>query len=86
VENPFIQAFNGRLRDDCLNVDLFFSRNDARRKLECWRQDYNHFRPHSPLADGTTAEVAAAWTPGALGPPKTGLPGQDSRVLVESLI
>jgi putative transposase len=74
MENPFIEAFNGRLRDECLNVDLFFSLNDARRKLECWRQDYNHFRSHSALADRTPAQVAAAWTPGALGPPETSPP------------
>lgn len=51
VENSYIESFNGRLRDECLNVHLFFSVEDAREKLERWRQDYNHCRPHSSLGD-----------------------------------
>lgn len=51
VENSYIESFNGRLRDECLNVQLFFSLHDAREKLERWRQDYNHCRPHSSLGD-----------------------------------
>lgn len=56
VENGFIESFNGRLRDECLNVDLFFSIPDARQKLETWRRDYNEVRPHSSLADATPAK------------------------------
>lgn len=59
VENSYIESLNGRLRDECLNVELFFSLQDAREKLEIWRQDYNHYRPHSALWDRTPAEVAA---------------------------
>jgi putative transposase len=44
VENSYIGSFNGRLRDECLNVDVFFSLQDAREKLERWRDDYNHTR------------------------------------------
>ena len=51
VENGYIESFNGRLRDECLNVSLFFSLEDAREKLEHWRQDYNRARPHSALGD-----------------------------------
>jgi putative transposase len=73
VENPFIEAFNGRLRDECLNVELFFSVQDAQEKLERWREDYNRYRPHSALQDRTPAEVAAKWLPpdawGARGRP-----------------
>jgi putative transposase len=58
VENGYIESFNGRLRDECLNVEVFFSLADARRKLELWRHDYNHQRPHSALADRTPAEFA----------------------------
>jgi putative transposase len=47
VENAFIESFNGRLRDECLNVNIFLSLSDARSKLELWRQDYNECRPHS---------------------------------------
>ena len=71
-ENPFIEAFNGRLRDECLEVELFFSLPDAQAKLECWRIDYNQRRPHSALQDRTPAEMAAAWA-------------LDSRELVEAL-
>lgn len=64
VENGYIESFNGRLRDECLNVEVFFSLADARRKLEFWRHDYNHHRPHSALADRTPAEFAAICSSG----------------------
>jgi putative transposase len=59
VENGYIESFNGRLRDECLNVEVFFTLADARRKLAFWHHDYNHDRPHSALADRTPAEFAA---------------------------
>ena len=51
TENGHIESFNGRVRDECLNVHLFFTIADAQQKLEAWRTDYNHLRPHSALAD-----------------------------------
>lgn len=51
IENCFVESFNGRLRDECLNVHWFLSLHDARRRIELWRQDYNHVRPHSSLGD-----------------------------------
>ena len=51
-----IESFNGRLRDECLNVTQFTSLDDARRKIEAWRQDYNHTRPHSSLRNLTPHE------------------------------
>jgi putative transposase len=45
--NAFIESFNRRLRDECLNVNEFVSIEDARHRIEIWRQDYNHHRPHS---------------------------------------
>ena len=59
IENGYIESFNGRLRDECLNVEVFFTLADARRKLALWHHDYNHHRPHSALADRTPAEFAA---------------------------
>lgn len=50
VENGYIESFNGKLRDECLNVHLFWDIEDAREKLEVWRLDYNNTRPHSALA------------------------------------
>jgi putative transposase len=64
VENGYIESFNGRLRDECLNVEVFFSLADARHKLAWWLQDYNHHRPHSSLADRTPAEFAATTSGG----------------------
>jgi putative transposase len=58
VENGYIESFNGRLRDECLNGEVFFGLVDARAKLEQWRRDYNEKRPHSALADRTPAEFA----------------------------
>lgn len=59
TENGFIESFNGRLRDECLNVELFASMSDAARVLAAWQHDYNHQRPHSSLGDDTPAEFAA---------------------------
>ncbi len=64
VENGCIENFNGRLRDECLNVEVFFSLADARRKLALWLHDYNYHRPHSALADRTPAEFAAVCSAG----------------------
>jgi len=61
VENPFIESFNGRLRDECLNSELFLTLDDARRKLAEWQQDYNKSRPHSSLGGTPPAEFAARW-------------------------
>jgi len=48
-QNCFIESFNGRLREECLNANWFVTLADARRKIEAWRQDYNEERPHSSL-------------------------------------
>ena len=70
IENAFIESFNGRLRDECLNVHVFASTIEAQTVLEAWRQDYNLLRPHSALKDRTPAEM--------------GTLGVDSRVPRES--
>lgn len=56
-QNAFIEAFNGSLRDELLNEELFDSLDDARRKLALWRYDYNHVRPHLSLRNQTPAEA-----------------------------
>jgi putative transposase len=58
VENAHIESFNGRLRDECLNVQQFFSLADAKAKIEAWRIDYNHQRPHGSVGHLTPAEFA----------------------------
>lgn len=56
VENAFIESFNGRLRDECLNVHQFVSLADAKAKIEAWWVDYNQRRPHSSLGHLTPNE------------------------------
>jgi putative transposase len=58
IENAYIESFNGRLRDECLNETLFFSIDDARLKLEAWRIDYNTVRPHGKLDQSTPQAYA----------------------------
>jgi putative transposase len=58
TQNAFIESFNGRLRDECLNDTLFSSLRHAREVLAAWRQDYNHIRPHSAHGGKTPAEIA----------------------------
>ena len=59
TENGHIESFNGRLRDECLNVNQFISLEDAREQIEHWRIDYNAHRPHSSLGNLTPNEFAA---------------------------
>ena len=56
VQNAYIESFNGRLRDECLNQHWFFSLADARQIVEAWRLDYNQARPHSSLGGLTPEE------------------------------
>ena len=56
VENGFIESFNGKLRDECLNANEFLSIEDARCKIEAWRIDYNLHRPHTSLGQLSPAE------------------------------
>ncbi len=56
VENAYVESFNGRLRDECLNENWFATLDDARVTIERWRQEYNIDRPHSSLGDRTPAE------------------------------
>ena len=53
TDNPYIESFSGSFRDGCLNVNRFMSLEDAKQKIEAWREEYNSFRPHSSL-DGLT--------------------------------
>ena len=59
VGNACIESFNGRLRDECLNVHQFASLAEARAIIEAWRLDYNQRRPHSSLGHLTPNECIA---------------------------
>lgn len=56
MENGFIESFNGRFRDECLNEQWFISLKDVREKIEAWREEYNSQRPHSSLGMRTPQE------------------------------
>ncbi len=62
VQNAYIESFNGRLRDECLNEHWFLSLADARRTIEEWRIDYNRHRPHSSLGNLSPEEFRTDWT------------------------
>jgi len=53
----FIESFNGSFRDECLNVNWFLSLDDAKEKIEAFKDDYNGFRPHSALRGLTPNQV-----------------------------
>jgi len=56
TQNAFIESFNGKLRDECLNETLFASLSDAREELANWQDDYNNHRPHSSIGNLTPSE------------------------------
>ncbi len=58
-ENGYVESFNGKLRDELLNRELFLSFQEARWVIDRWRLDYNHHRPHSALDYQTPAAYAA---------------------------
>jgi putative transposase len=58
-ENAYIESFNGKFRDECLNEHWFLSLAHARRVIEAWRIEYNTERPHSSLGNQTPAEFAS---------------------------
>lgn len=58
VQNAYIESFNGKFRNECLNDNLFISLHSARNIIEDWRLDYNSERPHSSLSNMTPEEFA----------------------------
>lgn len=61
-ENPFIESFNGKLRDELLNVEAFETLLEARVLAEDFRIEYNSYRPHSALGQLTPAEFVERWS------------------------
>jgi len=56
VDNAFIESFNGRLRDECLDTNWFYRLQQAREVIDAWLKDHNEHRPHSSLAGLTPVE------------------------------
>jgi putative transposase len=61
TQNAYVESFNGKFRDECLNEHWFGSLAEARAIVAAWRVDYNERRPHSALGYRTPAEYAAEW-------------------------
>ena len=70
-QNPYVESFGSRIRDELLAVEQFSCLAEARVMVADWRYDYNHHRPHSSLSMTPPARFAASWRP----TPKTGRPG-----------
>ena len=58
IENAYVESFNGKFRDECLNEHWFVSLADAKAAIELWRFDYNQVRPHSALGQATPQQFA----------------------------
>lgn len=91
MQNGYVESFNGRFRDECLNASWFLNLADARQKIETWRRSYNAERPHSSLdyrtpeefaevCSGLTSRMAATPPdrPSAVGDPTAVLAGKGS--------
>jgi putative transposase len=64
MQNGFVESFNGRMRDECLNEHVFMTLAEARRIVEAWRIDYNTIRPHGRLGRLPPAVFGATRRPG----------------------
>ena len=60
-ENAFIESFNSRFRDECLNEHLFFYLKDAKQKIKEWKTSYNEIHPHSSLGMQSPKSFALEW-------------------------
>jgi len=64
TQNAYIESFNGKLRDECLNQEIFYSLKEAQVVIEAWRHEYNRVRPHSSL--GYRPPAPATYRPNQL--------------------
>lgn len=69
TDNGYIESFNGKFRDECLNQFWFVNLREAQERIESWRVDYNQERPHSSLGYQTPAEFAAQAAARGASPP-----------------
>jgi transposase InsO family protein len=73
-ENGYIESFNGKLRDELLDREIFYTLREAKVLIERWRREYNTFRPHSALGYRSPAPEAVLWrTPTAMPATAVGL-------------
>ena len=60
-ENGYVESFNDKLRDECLNQEIFRNGREAQEIIEAWRQEYNDYRPHSSLGGLTPSEFVSQY-------------------------
>ena len=60
-ENGYVESFNGKLRDELLNAELFYTLKEAQILVEHWRREYNHLRPHSSLGGRPPTPETIVW-------------------------
>jgi putative transposase len=84
VGNAYIESFNGRFRDECLNERGFLTMAHARQVIERWRIEYNTERPHSSLGDLTPEGYARSCRPSEFLPPFGRETGRGSKTLTET--
>lgn len=85
-ENGYVESFNGKLRDELLNREIFYSLNEAKVLIEMWREHYNKIRPHSALGYRPPApEVRSVGVGFAAGPPSAALRANPQRKSLEGL-
>jgi putative transposase len=65
TQNAYIESFNGKFRDECLNEQWFLTLAQARQEIARWRRDYNEVRPHSSVGRIPPAQLAALQRPHA---------------------
>jgi putative transposase len=72
TDNPFMEFFNGRFREECLNPHWFAGLEEAQATIEAWRVEYNTVRPHSALGNQTPAAYRADWCSATIVQPEDG--------------
>ena len=65
MQNAFIESFNGKFRDECLNEHWFLTLHEAQLVIEAWRREYNEERTHSTIGDVTPQEFITNYQNGA---------------------
>ncbi len=82
-ENGYIESFNGKLRDELLDRELFLHIDEVRYVVDRWRMDYNHYRPHSSLGYVSPVAFAARCVPPDSATPH---PSEHTHQSVDTLI
>ena len=82
-ENGYIESFNGKLRDELLDGELFLHIDEVRYVVDRWRMDYNHYRPHSSLGYVSPVAFAATCVPSDSATPH---PSEHTYQSVDTLI